>query len=183
MNVPHLLARKYARAFLAVARGQFTLDMVSVCSALAHALEESKMQMQRIMALMHEKEQQKVMEQVVAQSGLPAAFGNLIRLLIQEKRLILLPLVLEQIVDLYKEQEGILMCTVTSSHPLDATLRAAVQQFLARATGRVIMEQYVIDKSLIAGIRMRSDTVLWEYSIDKQLKAIARLSGRGSYGN
>ena len=34
---------------------------------------------------------------------------------------------------------------------------------------------YSIDTDLIAGVRIQSDTLLWEYSIDKQLRKLARV--------
>ncbi len=183
MSVQRLLARKYAQAFLGVAGNDLSLDTIQTVASLAQALKVTKSEMQRVFAVVPESAQRTVCENIVAQAKLPASFADLIRLLSEDKRLILLFLVFEQLVKLYKERARVMSYTITSSHPLDDAKRAAVKQFLARSTGYVIMDEYEVDKNLIAGIRMRSDTLLWEYSIDKQLKAIARLPGRGSYGN
>lgn len=183
MSVERMLTRKYAQAFLAVAGDDLTIELVRSLPAIAEALKAVKPAIQLLLATTKEREQAAVFEQIFAHVHLPASFNRLIFLLSEDKRLTLLPNVIQKIADLYRERAGIMVWSIKSSHELTQKMRTALQEFLARATGCVIMGEYALDADLIAGIRMRSDTLLWEYSIDKQLRTIHRLSGRGSYGN
>lgn len=100
------------------------------------------------------------------------AYQKLITLLVQDRRAFLIKDVLDQLCLLYQEHKNISIFDITSSHELSDDDLAVIQEYLAKVTQRVIMYAYAIDKSLIAGIRAQSDTLLWEYSIRKNLKQI-----------
>ncbi len=100
-------------------------------------------------------------------------FLAIIRLLIDDNRGYLVYQVLRELVSLYESMHNIMSCRITSSHELSAVELTKVQQFLARQTGSDIIYTYSQDKSLIAGLRVQSKTILWEHSIRKQLREFA----------
>ncbi len=65
-----------------------------------------------------------------------------------------------------------LECVVATTQELANSEREALNVFFGQQTKHDMRAQYVIDKTLIAGIALRSDTYAWEYSIKKQLHSI-----------
>ena len=61
---------------------------------------------------------------------------------------------------------------ISSSHDITQQDLDAIERFLVNQTGLSIIYTYAIDKKLIAGIRLQSNTLLWECSINKQLTQI-----------
>ena len=96
-------------------------------------------------------------------------------MLINDKRAGLFDFVLKQITLLYKRRNKILSFTISTAHPLTQEAVESVKQFLERVTGCDIIYEYKIDKSLIAGMRLQSETLLWEHSVKKNLQCV-RLS-------
>lgn len=112
------------------------------------------------------------LRQALEYCQVPSSINRLIDLLAAHKRMFLIIKILEYICKLYEKRHAIAQVTVTSSHPVTDQELKVMQQFLANKTGLSIIYDYKIDKKLIAGIRMQSDTFLWEYSINQQLKSI-----------
>ncbi len=106
---------------------------------------------------------------------MPPSCMNLMALLVKQKRASLWCAILRYIVTLYQEKHRIMDLLVQSVPELSSEQLLAVKQFIADKTNHDIIIQHQVDPDLIAGIRARSDTVLWEYSIAKKLRAI-RLS-------
>lgn len=102
--------------------------------------------------------------------ALPNSFLLLIELLLKDKRAGLLADVLEQIKDIYIEEHAVHHFTVTSAVALDEQQKADIKTFLADMVQGTIIYTYGVDKNLIAGIRLQSENLLWERSIDKQLR-------------
>lgn len=80
--------------------------------------------------------------------------------------------VVEQIMLAYREHKGLLEVTCRTAVPLTDEQVAAIHEFLHEKTGKKIILIMVIDSSLLAGIRLQSETFLWEYSIGRQLQAL-----------
>lgn len=112
------------------------------------------------------------LRQAMAYCQMPESFNRLIDLLAAHRRMFLVIKILACICELYEQKHAIAQVTITSSHPMEPQELQVMQQFLANKTGLSIIYDYKIDKKLIAGIRLQSDTFLWEYSINKQLESM-----------
>jgi len=104
--------------------------------------------------------------------SLPSATHNLIRVLLKAQCSYVIGDILAQIVDIYKERRGIHDFVVSSSCELSDTMRSTIENFLAARVEGDIIYTYMIDKKLIAGVRLQSDTLLWECSLNKQLRTL-----------
>ena len=106
---------------------------------------------------------------------LPTEFNQLANLLIKHGRILLFTDVLRHIVWLYQEKTGYIFFEITSGTSLQESDLKLIIKFLEEKTSKQIIENYKVDKSLIAGIRAQSDNFLWECSIRKQLQNLNRL--------
>ena len=176
MNINEvILSRKYATAFLNLFIDKLSItDYDTIVRTAAFLKEEptlvSYFKLPRVGAV-----KKKVIAALFEEFKLPPTLKKLTDLLVQDQRLFLLPQVLKSMVQLYRQRKGIMAFEVTSSYTLTQKQLETIKDLLAAKTRKHIEYEYKVDNELIAGIRLQSDTVLWEYSIARQLAEAQRL--------
>lgn len=172
INNQLIIAKRYARAFLNV----FSLsptDVQKLNNAIIFLRQHPEIAtFLKIPLLDSHIKREALKESVIQKFDLPSSFDLIVELLIHKKRSELLLQVLEQIKKDYQEQQNIKLFTISSSIELSDAQKKELEQYLINTTNATIDARYTIDKKLIAGIRMQSDELQWEYSIAKQLKKI-----------
>lgn len=166
-----VLAKRYARAFVAA----FGVEQAWIQSLqeLARVLADHRsiLVMLTVPRISAEKKLS-ALENVFGNLPCAHALSSLVKLLIRDKRIMLFKVIIEYIVAEYYTSLGIVACTVVSSHALSGEYRKAIRPFLNRTFGKDTQQVYKVDRTLIAGIRIVSDTAYWEYSIRKQLQSM-----------
>lgn len=172
INNQLIIAQRYAHAFLNVF-SLSSLDLKKLTSAIEFLKQHPEIAtFLKIPLLAPEIKLEALKESVVKSFELPASFDALIDLLVQKKRSELLLQVLEEIKNDYQAQHAIQQFSISSSSELSAEQKNILENYLTDVTGATIITDYDIDRKLIAGIRMQSDQLQWEYSIAEQLKKI-----------
>lgn len=173
------IIRKYAVAYLHVFGDDFTqADMVQ-CRRAAEFLKAHRRALFLLKVPLISLEIKKEgLKDFVKKFELPHSMMALVNLLLEHKRAFLLANILLAIIDIYKETNHIHLVTVSSSIALDAQQQKAIEQFLGAQVSGTLLYSYDVDKKLIAGIRLQSDTVLWERSINKRLREIVSSRSR-----
>lgn len=176
-RIQEVLSRKYAQAFLNCFIDDISLEGLSAL----HALELFLRTHQKVLfflSLSHINVQIKkqFLKELFEKFKVTDSLNKLAHVLVDSKRGQLLYTVLQQIITMYKQRRQIASFAIEASHPLTESQIEIIQQFLARMLGCDIIYEYTIKKALIAGIRLQSDTQLWEYSIDKQLDSMSHQS-------
>ncbi len=115
---------------------------------------------------------QRGLVQFIERFSLPSSLQMLTKLLLRNKHAYLLADILDYIKDIYTKEHEIHAFNVVSSSELQDDQKEEIKGFLADRVRGTIIYKYAVDKKLIAGIRLQSDTLLWERSIDKQLRDI-----------
>ena len=174
MNAPqYTVARKYAQAFLNVFADTISQDDFEhiEAAALFFKKQPSLLFFLKWPAL-GVAVKVEALNKVLQKFGLPDSFNKLVDLLAQDKRTFLIAEVLSQISKQYKKSHKLGVFNISSAHQLNEQELTTIKEFLAKLTGLDIIYNYTIDKKLIAGIRLQSDTYLWEYSIANQLNQL-----------
>lgn len=96
--------------------------------------------------------------------------STVVSLLVKQNRLPLLPDVLRAIIALYREKTHLVTCIVSTAALLTEDQKAYVERDIAQRLGLKPEITYTIDKSLIAGIRIRAGFLQWEYSVAQQIR-------------
>ena len=104
---------------------------------------------------------------------LPIEAQNLVRVLIENGRLALLPEIREIFEELKNEREGVMEAVITSAHPLDARQLSGLVAELERRFGRKISPRVEIDAGLIGGARMQLGDEVIDGSVRGKLAAMA----------
>lgn len=170
MNAELTLAKRYATAYVNLFEDQLDLK---VCGRLEAAYDFFKNYPVALLVLklstVSPQDKKACIKALIKLFKLPASLERMIDLLLAQNRAQLFPLVLTRIVSLYKERHSITHYQVISSHELSPEALETVLAYLKQVTDRHILYTVRVDKRLIAGLRLLSDTTLWEYSINKQL--------------
>lgn len=173
MNGQLTLAKRYATAYVNLFYAQLDVPIVERAEQAADFLMDNPSALLVLkLSTIPAHDQRACLEQLLIHYKLPDTLLRLVDLLIEQNRLALFPHILYQMSQLYKQRQGIMEYTIKSVHKLDTQALALIRGFLEKLSGKRIIATEKIDKSLIAGIRLQSDTTLWEYSIQQQLREL-----------
>ncbi len=167
------LARPYANAIFQLAREQGELAKWSGMLQLIAVVAEDPTMRQLIGNPEFERSRLEALFLEICGDGLDEQGRNLVRLLIENKRLEVAP----QIADLYEarraEAEGTVDVEVVSAFPLDADLQAQLAAALERRLGQEVNLRVKIDESLIGGVLVRAGDLVIDASITGRLEQLA----------
>lgn len=167
------LAQKYAQAFLHIFGDRVTQDILEAMDKFISWYEKDRHQLfyVRLSGIPSQIKSDLVLK-LCDHFGLQLLLQPLVRLLGEQGRLLLLITVLKHIIMGYNEQQGIVDVDVISTYPLSTDEQKYIKEFLERIIGKIVHPQLHVDTRLIAGIRLQSETFLWERSIAQQLRAL-----------
>lgn len=166
------LARKYAQAFIDVAGNQFGIDDFKNSISLKKFLRKNRTILFFLNLSLGAQIRDQAIDHLFKEFSSKELFKKLILLLIRQRRVLLLPDILHHIEDLYQEKSNSMAFTITSSDELPVSDQKTIVSFLEKKTKKNILFEHTVDKDLIAGIRLKSNTLSWEYSVDDHLKKI-----------
>jgi F-type H+-transporting ATPase subunit delta len=170
------IAKKYAKAFMAVFPKSFTLNDIGKIEATYFFLQKNKRTLFFLqLPQFDEQRKESMIADLIGYFALPHAFTQLFMLLITHNRSFYIPDVLWFMIELYKEQTNSVSFSLQSPHSLDHQQIESIKQFLGRLVGKNIIATTMVDPSLIAGLRLQSNNNLWEYSVRKQIQSLRAL--------
>ncbi len=169
-----VLANRYAKAFLLSFGKEITFtDFENIKRARDYLQKHSKDLFFLQLPKISKKQKVAIMQKIICkQFDLPLLFTKLFGLLVRDKKEQLVAIVFDSLCKLYQKMHNIESFSIESSTELSIEKVEKIKEFLARQTGADIIYTYAINPTLIAGLRMQSDTHYWEYSIKQQLKII-----------
>ncbi|KKP35340.1 MAG: ATP synthase subunit delta [candidate division TM6 bacterium GW2011_GWF2_32_72] len=167
------LSKKYAAAFLNLFMNQLNDEDIKKFETAETFLKKNRrniffLRFPSIDASL----KQKVLNLIFEKFQINPILFKLTDLLKSKKRLFLLRETIKQICIIYKRRKNIIDFNISSSHQLNEHQKKVIQEFLEHNTKKNITSSYKINPNLIAGIRLQSNELLWEYSIQKKLRLL-----------
>jgi len=167
------LAKKYAIAFLNIYIKECTANYIERIAFFADFVMKNRLFQATLNIPSLSKKKKDLMIELVAQKfHLPKSIKILSFLLLKEKRIDLLGEILKKILFIHKQHAHLHHFIITSSHELTPQEQTKVIAFIKKQSHNHITTSFIIDASLISGIRIEGNTFKWERSIVKQLRAI-----------
>jgi len=182
MKKNHILALRYARAFLASQQNKPLPKsfVVSLDAVIAFFVEHPLIiTCFTIQGLSINYKKQILIDKVFTprcdhvQLWLP-----LIELVARSNRLTMCPAILEAIRDLYAENTKQVFGELLMYPELSAENQDVLKTFFKQKTGYTLTSAFKTDASLIAGVRMRGGFFVWEDSIRKRVQTVRQFMYR-----
>ena len=167
------LASAYACAFLNIFEDEFVKGSGdALCSGATFFAEKRKaIFFMQLGALPRDLVKDRLMG-VCRQLGISETIQALITLLLEHKRIFLLELVFKQLCKELHRRRNEVECQITTVGALDEIDKKTIIQVFEKKLGKKMLCTYKEDSALIAGIRICTDQVSWEYSIGSRLRHI-----------
>lgn len=170
------IAKKYARAFIDVYSDVLTPSYLKRLEVLISFLDKNRFfQATLSIPTLSLDVKKKFIERVVKDLSLSVYTKKLMLVLLSHGRIELIGRVLKKIILIYKQQNHEEYFTVSSSHLLLANEQDSVISFIKRRSSEKVNVSFIIDKTLIGGIRIKSDNHLWECSIKMRIQRLKRV--------
>ncbi len=159
------VARPYARAVFELAEGEGTLDAWAERLAFWSAVSSNPEMAKRLSDPSVTRQQQIEMFESVVADGNDDSGRNVIRLLVENDRLALIP----QIYDLYEgfrsDAQGEIEAEVRTAFPLGDAQQASLVDALSKRLDRKVRLNVVIDKDVIGGAIVKAGDLVIDGSI------------------
>ena len=170
------LARRYARALLALAREQGDIEGVGTeLGVMATAFADPRLHAVLASPMLHASERLRVSSQVVGALGVSANVVNLLRLLAQRERLNLIPDLVRVYEELVDRELGRLRIVVRSAVALGAAEQERVLDLARRLTNqREIIAGMIVDPELLGGVMIDIRGTVYDGTIRTQLERLSR---------
>lgn len=174
MPLLNTITTPWAEAFLQVSdsRGETeaTVDQARALLAIWNASPELRDAMASPVLEIQAKKG--ALEKLFAESLTPA-FLNLLRLLADRQRISVLDAVLERVLELYREQNGIALVTVTSAVPLSEEQQTLIADKARQVAGTEKVEVLQrVDDSLIGGFVLNVGSQVIDASLAGQVRRL-----------
>ncbi len=113
-----------------------------------------------------------VAQALVERMGASRTLRNFLFVVIDQRRVALLPEIYRAFEAQLDEREGIARANVTSAHPLDEDEKKQLGKALERLSGRRVETEYRLDPALIAGAIVRVGSTIYDGSVRTQLERL-----------
>jgi F-type H+-transporting ATPase subunit delta len=167
------IARRYAKAIIAVAQEENALEQTGDELRLLRALaEDPQIAHGLVNPLLSAPARRGLARAIAEQLKLRPIMRNFLCLLADHRRLDQLVGIADQYQRILDQMLGRVRATITSSTPLAAQGETVVAA-LARQTGRTVLAEELVDPSLLGGVVVDIEGKVYDGSLRTQLEALA----------
>jgi F-type H+-transporting ATPase subunit delta len=167
------IAKKYAQAYLNVCGKEHTFeDFCSMWRAAQFLSEHHNLLFYLSLSIINEVDKKRFIDLFFEKFYLLPSLKQLFYLLLKNKHIGLAADILRDIYALYKMQHNIVDLQLISSGDLSEKQIEEIKYFFMQLSGQQAYVHHQVNTSLIAGIRLQTETYLWEYSIAQQLRKL-----------
>jgi len=167
------LAKKYAQAYLHSFGEDHSLeDFSSMWRAAQFLSEHHSLLFYLSLSMIHEVDKKRFIDIFFEKFHLFDSLKQLFYLLLKNKHIFLAADTLRDIYGLYKIKHKISDLQVSSSSDLSEEKIEEIKKFFTKLSGQQVVVRYSVNQDLIAGVRLQTETFLWEYSIAQQLRKL-----------
>ena len=174
-------ALRYARALLDVAvKEQADLDQIGDELGAFVDLFKQNPGLEKVMLnpAVPVPRKRAAMTELVARAHLSPILSKLLVLLAERDRLVLLPDLLSAFRERVLDYQQVVRAEVTTAAPIGPERAQAIEQGLARVTGRTVRLETRVDASIIGGVVARIGDTIYDGSVTRQLELMKKsLSG------
>ncbi len=170
-----ILAKRYARAIFALGKENGTAKIYAqTLKAIADLFNQPELGIADALTnpLYPLEVRQNVMTGIAEAAGADALLSSFFHLLVEKKRISVLPEVASQVRTMIEQEDNISHGFVTSAVELDSTLLEKIRTSLEDLTGHKVLLEAQVDPSIIGGMVARVGDLVLDGSIRTQLNGL-----------
>lgn len=173
-----IIAKKYAIALLNTSKENLSEKMVQQLDHFADLLKRNKSIIAYLtLPTLSSSAKQMLVQKITTHFNLDALLAKMIVHLINKKRIYLLGLIIKHVIKQYQIRNSISVFFVSTSHPLqEEEKQRIIDSILEMVPHEKIQTTFAVVPELISGIRIQSDTLLWERSISRLLQRTQQIT-------
>jgi F-type H+-transporting ATPase subunit delta len=175
------LARRYARALLALGREQGCIDQLGAdLNTFAAVLDQDDAQLRKVLNNpgLTTTERKNVVIAILGMLSLHQLSQNFINLLVDKSRLSVFDSIRRAYIDMADELAGRVRASVTTAEPADQATADQIRKVLESNTGKTVLVDFLVDPDLIGGIVARVGDTVYDASIRARLKNLRETLSR-----
>lgn len=146
------------------------LDLFASREDLRHAL---------VSPFVNARKKSTILDEVLARSGTGPKASRFLSLLLQHKRLELLPAIVELLPEAWSDKRGVATLEITSAAPLSAGQRERLERGLEASEKRPVRLIARIDPAVVGGLALRKGHIVYDASVEGRLAALKERLGQG----
>ena len=165
------VATRYARALAEIAfetkvQDKFRRELESVIDLMTKAPELGRVLAHPGIKLENRKN---VLREVIKRFALSKLVVNFLNILLDKRRILLLPQILNEFRSMSDEVAGVVRAKVTAAFPLNDAHRSRLAMVLSKLTGKRVVLDEEVDLALIGGLVTRIEGRVYDGSVKTQL--------------
>lgn len=179
--INNAIARRYAKALVQLGSEGGLIDRfrdeLSVVNSLFRDNSELRAAFSDPALTLEQKKN--IMKELVAKTACSELVGNFLLLLVDKNRVAFLGQIVQTYEKLADEFSGVIRPVITTAFPLDDSQLVAIQSALEKKTGKKVVPQMIVDRSLLGGVITQIGDIAYDNSIKTQLKQIKDILQKG----
>lgn len=165
------VAKRYAKAVFELGKEQGNLDAwQEAVDRLDQVLADPQIREYLVSPRTPVESKTAALDQVLA--GSPAEAHRLGQMLVDRKRLDIVPGIKESLAGLILQDRGVAIANVTTATELTNEQRTMIEEQLAKVVGREVQLETTVDPSIMGGVVARIGDVLIDGSVSSQLRRL-----------
>lgn len=115
-----------------------------------------------------------VFEKVCAQAGADSTVSNFLKVLVENKRLAMLPRMIELYETFYRAEKGLVPCEVTSAKELTSAQKSDVQAAMEKRAdkGSTLIMEYKVNPAIMGGLVVKFGEAILDQSVASRLERL-----------
>ena len=175
------LVRKYAEGLAQALKDEREFESVGaeVRAFLGLFVAHEDLRKALVSPFVNTRKKAAVLEGVLAGSGTGPKASRFLSLLLQHKRLELLPAVVDLLPEAWSDKHGVVSFEVTSAVPLTAGQKERLERGLEASEKKPVRLVFKTDPVLVGGLAVRKGHIVYDASVEGRLAALKELLGQG----
>jgi F-type H+-transporting ATPase subunit delta len=179
--INNTIARRYAKALVQLGSEGGLVDQFRTELSVFERLFSQNGELRAAFAdpaLTH-MQKKTIMKDLIARVSVSELVGNFLLLLVDKNRVAFLGQIVQTYEKLADEFSGVIRPIIMTAFPLDNSQVSSIQVALEKKTGKKVIPEVSVDKSLLGGVVTQIGDIAYDSSVKTQLKRIQDILHKG----
>lgn len=172
--INNTLAKRYAKALVQLASEGGLIDGFRKELSIMDSVFSANADLRAAFAdpALTLEQKKSIMKDLIAKTSSSELVGNFLLLLVDKNRVAFLGQIVQTYEKLADEFSGVIRPVIRTAFTLDAGQVASIQSALEKKTGKKVIPEVSVDKSLLGGVVTQIGDIAYDSSVKTQLKRI-----------